>query len=63
MLHDFSQIPIKANVYDKCDNLPYTEAGSDTLLLSSVMRLALSPCISAMDKHIPRNNLSCSRIL
>ena len=28
--YDFSQLPIKANVYEKCANLPYTEAGSDT---------------------------------
>ena len=49
-------LPIKANVYENCDNLPYTEAGSDTLLLSSAMGLTLSPCISVMDKHIPTNN-------
>ena len=60
-MYDFSQLPIKANVYEKCDNLPYIEAESDTLLLSSAMGLTLSPCISVMDKHIPRNN--CNRSL
>ena len=36
---DFSQLLIKANIYENFDSLPYIEAGSDTLLLSSTMEM------------------------